>query len=74
MSWSWKTFRRWSGRADEDALALVADQPLSADEAVYARAARAANTVRGYRSDWREWTAWCAESGLAALPADPAAI
>lgn len=43
--------------ADSDALALVDVERLSADEALYARAARAANTVRGYRSDWREWTA-----------------
>jgi hypothetical protein len=55
----------------DDALALVNVQPLSADEALYARAT---NTVRGYRSDWQEWTAWCAASGLAALPAAPAAI
>ena len=60
--------------AEDDALALVDAELLSADEALYARAARAANTVRGYRSDWREWTAWCAEHGLAALPANPAAI
>jgi hypothetical protein len=59
--------------ADTDPLAVDA-QPLSAAEAVYARAARTANTVKGYRSDWREWTAWCAEAGRAALPADPVAI
>src|SRR5512144_1588159 len=59
---------------DTDALALVDAQRLSADEALYARAARAANTVRGYRSDWREWTAWCVDQGFLELPADPAAI
>lgn len=57
-----------------DPVELVADEPLSTEEAGYVAAARAANTLRGYRSDWREWTAWASAEGYGALPADPVAI
>jgi len=34
----------------------------------------AAETVRLYQADWRSFEAWCDDTGLAALPADPATV
>ncbi len=57
-----------------DALQLVADVPLTPDEADYVAKARSANTLRGYRSDWREFTSWCTAHGYEPIPAPPAAV
>lgn len=58
----------------EDPLALLAEVPLTADEAGYVEAARAANTLRGYRSDWAEFTGWAASRDKSVLPASAATI
>ncbi len=57
--------------ASNDPLELLADVPLTGDEAGYVAAARAANTLRGYRSDWAEFTGWCTHRGLDPLPPTP---
>jgi site-specific recombinase XerD len=57
-----------------DLLDALPEEPLTAAEAGYARAARAANTLRGYRSDWAEFTAWCRTRALQPLPATPATL
>lgn len=64
------------GRAlsTNDALDLVAETPLTGDEAAYVAAARAANTLRGYRSHWAEFTGWCARRRDEPLPAAPATV
>ena len=68
------TGERAPARQQAEPLDLAAEQPLTADEAAYARAARAPNTLRGYRSDWSEFTTWCLRTGLDPLPAAAATI
>ncbi|WP_224388974.1 site-specific integrase [Pseudonocardia sp. ICBG1293] len=53
---------------------LMADPPLTADEAAYIAAARADNTRRGYRSVWAGFTGFCRDHGLEAMPAAPATV
>jgi site-specific recombinase XerD len=65
---------RLAAAPSNDPLELLADVPLTGDEAGYVAAARAANTLRGYRSDWAEFTGWCTHRGVQPLPPTPAAV
>ncbi len=65
---------RYPSTTTTDAVQLLAETRLSAEEAEYVQAARSANTLRGYRSDWTEFSTWCTEHGHEPLPAAAAAI
>lgn len=58
-----------------DRLPTIADLSKTAERAAaYAVQAKASNTRRAYRAGWQAFVSWCQESGLDALPAEPATV
>ena len=53
---------------------LSALQPLVKAAHDYVRASQAPNTQRAYRRQWEAFATWCGARGIAALPAEPAAV